>query len=188
MPKSPPSAAIAVRRGARADHRWGAAVPGDVGPESDNGPYVASNIALIQSVFRSAVRRHGIGMWRGVGSPAPVTEKRIGRSRCPEARLWGLNGVGSRGPRGDGSRSMIDARPHLVTTGARGAPRRPGRERRAVHGRCHQPRGTRGPELGPVECRRDAATVGAGDHHEVSGFTNRAGAAGTSRSMRVISP
>jgi hypothetical protein len=122
------------------------------------------------------------------GLAAPVTEKRIGRSRCPEARLWRLNGVRSRGPRGDGSRSIIDARTRLVTTGVRGAPRRPGRERRAVHGRCHQPRRTRRAELGPVECRRDAATVRAGDHHEVSGLTNRARAAGTSRSMRVISP
>ena len=46
---------------------------------------------LMQSVFCRAARRTSAGHEDECGLAAPVGKKRIGLSRCPDARLWGLN-------------------------------------------------------------------------------------------------
>ncbi len=152
-----------------------------------NTQHVAE-LTIRQSIFCPAARRTMARKHTGGWSAATVGKRCLGQSRCTGARLWGLNDVRSRGQRGEAGRSATDGGTRVETTRVRDTHWRPVRGCRAVHRRCDQPRRTRRPGLGPVECGNGAAMFHAGDHHDVSGFTNAAREAGNSRSMMIISP
>ena len=59
-----------------------------LGGQFKTGQY--DQLDILQSIFRLAARRRRAGI--GKAFTAPLTERWIGRNRCPDARLWALHG------------------------------------------------------------------------------------------------